>query len=68
MAASLLKQIDRASGQPEGEPAPAKAGGIVGGGRVGIGRSAQTVLERIDDLADDDLDALYRQMLAEEER
>ena len=67
LAASLMTQINRGVWQGEGGVAPADVDKRTIRGPVGVGEAAQAVLERIDELADEDLDALYRQMLTEEE-
>jgi NAD(P)-dependent dehydrogenase (short-subunit alcohol dehydrogenase family)/acyl carrier protein len=66
LAAILLQQIERTFEHAEsGFTPPVVERAMVA--RVGVGRSAQAVLERIDELEDDDLDALYKQMLAEKD-
>ena len=67
LAASLMTQINRAFEQADAGVAPADVDRRTIRGPVGVGESAQAVLERVDDLADEDVDALYTQMLKEEE-
>jgi len=67
LAGSLMTQINLAFAQADAGLATASVDERTIHGRVGVGESAQAVLERIDELADADLDALYKQMLTEDE-
>jgi phthiocerol/phenolphthiocerol synthesis type-I polyketide synthase C len=67
LTASLLKQIERPAEEATGATTPGSGDGMARPARVGVGKSAQEVLDRIDELGEEDLDALYKQMMTEQE-